>query len=101
MTAHPAAGGGCNEAAVEGGAALSVWPVAQQFAREQRRHRYLAESNAHPGKMLPALAREAIRRYTRPGELVLDPMCGIGTSLVEASHLDRQALGVELEPRWV
>jgi len=80
--------------------ALSVWPVAQQLAREQRRHRYLPESNAHPGKMLPALAREAIRRYTRPGELVLDPMCGIGTTLVEAAHLDRQAIGVELEPRW-
>jgi tRNA G10 N-methylase Trm11 len=79
---------------------LSVWPVAQQLAREQRRHRYLAESNAHPGKMLPALAREAIERYTRPGELVLDPMCGIGTTLVEAAHLGRQAIGVELEPRW-
>jgi 23S rRNA G2445 N2-methylase RlmL len=79
---------------------LSVWPVAQQLAREQRRHRYLPESNAHPGKMLPALAREAIRRYTRPGELVLDPMCGIGTTLVEAAHLERQAIGIELEPRW-
>ena len=79
---------------------LSVWPVAQQLAREQRRHRYLPESSAHPGKMLPALAREAISRYTRPGDLVLDPMCGIGTTLVEAAHLGRQALGVELEPRW-
>lgn len=85
---------------MEAVAALSVWPVAQQLAREQRRHRYLRESSAHPGKMLPALAREAIRRYTRPGELVLDPMCGIGTTLVEAAHLGRQALGVELEPRW-
>jgi tRNA G10 N-methylase Trm11 len=79
---------------------LSVWPVAQQLAREQRRRRYLPESNAHPGKMLPALAREAISRFTQPGELVLDPMCGIGTTLVEAAHLDRQAVGVELEQRW-
>ena len=79
---------------------LSVWPVAQQLAREQRRHRYLPESSAHPGKMLPALAREAISRFTRQGELVLDPMCGIGTTLVEAAHLGRQAIGVELEPRW-
>ena len=81
-------------------APLSVWPVAQQLAREQRRGRYLPESSAHPGKMLPALAREAIRRYSQPGELVLDPMCGIGTTLVEAIHLNRHALGVELEPRW-
>ncbi len=79
---------------------LSVWPVAQQLPREQRRHRYLPESSAHPGKMLPALAREAIRRYSQPGDLVLDPMCGIGTTLVEAIHLGRRALGVELEPRW-
>ena len=79
---------------------LSVWPVAQQLAREQRRDRYLPESSAHPGKMLPALAREAISRFTRQGELVLDPMCGIGTTLVEAAHLGRQAIGVELEPRW-
>jgi tRNA G10 N-methylase Trm11 len=79
---------------------VSVWPVAQQLAREQRRNRYLPESSAHPGKMLPALAREAISRFARPGELVLDPMCGIGTTLVEAAHLDRQAIGVELEPRW-
>ena len=27
-------------------------------------------------------------------------MCGIGTTLVEAAHLGRHALGVEYEPRW-
>jgi modification methylase len=79
---------------------LSVWPVAQQTARNQRTGRYLPDSTAHPGKMLPALAREAISRFTRPGDLVLDPMCGIGTTLVEATHLGRDAIGVELEPRW-
>jgi SAM-dependent methyltransferase len=78
----------------------SVWGVAQQTAVAQRRGRYLDESMAHPGKMLPALARQAIALYTAPGELVLDPMCGIGTTLVEAIHLGRRALGVELEPRW-
>jgi hypothetical protein len=43
---------------------------------------------------------DAITTYTRPGDTVLDPMCGIGTSLVEAVHLDRNAVGVELEPTW-
>jgi len=80
--------------------ALSVWPVAQQTARAQRQARYLPASTAHPGKMLPELARAIIRTYSEPGELVLDPMCGIGTSLVEAIHLGRDAAGVELEPRW-
>lgn len=50
--------------------------------------------------MLPALARRAIEAYSDPADLVLDPMCGIGTTLVEAIHLDRRAVGVELEERW-
>jgi hypothetical protein len=79
---------------------LSVWPTAQQPAPRQRAGRYLQASTAHPAKMLPAIAQTAIDRYTKPGELVCDPMCGIGTTLVEATHLGRQALGVEYEPRW-
>ncbi len=79
---------------------LSVWPVAQTSHRAQRIGRYLPCSNAHPARMLPALARHAIEHYSRPGELVVDPMCGIGTTLVEAVHLGRDAVGVELEPRW-
>jgi modification methylase len=35
-----------------------------------------------------------------PGDLVADPMCGIGTTLVEAIHLGRDAIGIEYEPRW-
>ncbi len=50
--------------------------------------------------MLPELARRAIGAYSEPGQLVVDPMCGIGTTLVEAIHLGRDALGIELEPRW-
>jgi SAM-dependent methyltransferase len=77
-----------------------VWPTAQQPAARQRAGRYLPASTAHPAKMLPAIARTAITRYSQPGELVLDPLCGIGTTLVEAAHLGRDAIGVEREPRW-
>jgi len=78
----------------------SVWPVAQSSARAQRTGRYLPATVAHPAKMLPALAATAITAYTRPGQLVLDPMCGIGTTLVEAVHAGRDAVGIEYEPRW-
>jgi modification methylase len=79
---------------------LSVWPTAQQPAATQRVGRYVPRSTAHPAKMLPAIARQAISAYSHPGDLVLDPMCGIGTTLVEAMHLGRTAIGIELEPRW-
>lgn len=79
---------------------LSVWPVAQHTARAQRSGRYLELSGNHPAKMLPAIAQRAIATYSRPGDLVLDPMCGIGTTLVEAVHLGRDAIGVEYEQPW-
>jgi SAM-dependent methyltransferase len=83
------------------GAAVSVWTTAQTSPTSQRKGRYTPESTAHPAKMLPAVAAHAIAAYTRPGNLVLDPMCGIGTTLVEALHTGRRAVGVEYEPHWV
>ncbi|MEU9823303.1 TRM11 family SAM-dependent methyltransferase [Pseudonocardia alni] len=77
-----------------------VWWCAQRSPVVQRRGRLGTESVAHPARMLPDLAAHAIAAYSRPGDLVLDPMCGIGTTLVEAVHARRRAIGVELEARW-
>ncbi|MDI6101203.1 DNA methyltransferase [Actinoplanes sp. NEAU-A12] len=82
------------------GPTWSVWLTGQQPSRELRRGRYTPESITHPGKMLPTIARYAIHTYTDPGDLVLDPMAGIGTTMVEAMHLDRHGVGVEYESRW-
>lgn len=81
--------------------AVSVWTTAQSAPAAQRQGRYTPESTAHPAKMLPAVAAYAIAHYSEPGDLVLDPMCGIGTTLVEAVHAGRRAVGVEYEPHWV
>ncbi|WP_146607924.1 TRM11 family SAM-dependent methyltransferase [Spongiactinospora gelatinilytica] len=75
----------------------SVLATGQVPSRVQRRGRYLPESMRHPGKMLPSIASQVISLFSRPGELVVDPMCGIGTTLVEAVHLGRDAAGMEYE----
>ncbi len=79
---------------------LSVWATAQSTGPVQRRGRYVPESVKHPARMLPAIAAHAIGAYTQSGDLVLDPMCGIGTTLVEAVHAGRDAFGIEYEPQW-
>jgi SAM-dependent methyltransferase len=81
--------------------AVSVWTTAQTSPTAQRKNKYTPESTAHPAKMLPEVVRHAVAHYTRPGDLVLDPLCGIGTTLVEAVRLGRRAVGVEYEPHWV
>lgn len=98
-TATTAPEGVTDDAAGEPG--VSVWTTAQTAPAAQRKGRYVADATAHPAKMLPAVAAHAIDHYTEPGDLVLDPMCGIGTTLVEAVHLGRRAVGIEYEPHWV
>ncbi|TDD63682.1 site-specific DNA-methyltransferase [Actinomadura darangshiensis] len=78
----------------------SVLVTGQQPSRIQRKGRYTPESMTHPAKMLPAIAAQVIATYTEPGDLVIDPMCGIGTTLVEAVHQGRDATGMEYEAHF-
>ena len=50
----------------------------------------------YPARFSPIFAREAIKTFTRPGDFVLDPFCGGGTTLVEALSLGRRAAGMDI-----
>ena len=52
----------------------------------------------YPARFSPVFARTAIEAFTQPGDLVLDPFVGGGTTLVEARLAGRLALGSDLNP---
>lgn len=79
----------------------TLWATGQDLPRVQRGELYASTSRAHPAKMWPQTAAHAIAAFSRPGDWVLDPMCGIGTVMVEAIRLGRSAIGVDCEPDWV
>ena len=54
----------------------------------------------HPAKFKKALARDHILSWTNPGDLVIDPMVGSGTTLRAAADLERRAIGVEINPGY-
>jgi DNA modification methylase len=54
----------------------------------------------HPGKFPETLAREFIEFFTKPEQLVFDPMAGSGSTLVAAVRAGRRALGIELAPEF-
>jgi len=55
----------------------------------------------YPAKFIPQVAGRLIEAYSRPGDTVLDPFMGSGTTPVEAVVLGRHALGLDINPAAV
>jgi len=52
----------------------------------------------YPARMIPQIAHKLIEKYSRRGDIVLDPFCGSGTVLLESMILGRHSIGVDLNP---
>ena len=49
-------------------------------------------------KFPPELPRYFIKKLTEPGDVVLDPMVGSGTTIIESMLLNRKGVGVDIGP---
>lgn len=61
---------------------------------------YQLKVHEHPAMMPVGLARDHITSWTNEGDLVIDPMCGSGTTLIAAEELNRRAVGIEVVPKY-
>lgn len=52
----------------------------------------------HPCRFVSQIPAAFIGTLTEPGDIVLDPFTGSGTTLVEAQRLGRHALGIDVNP---
>lgn len=52
----------------------------------------------YPAKFFPELPRWLIKRYSQPGDLVLDPFAGSATTNIEAMLADRHSVGIDVDP---
>ncbi len=58
------------------------------------------ESYAHPTQKPYGLIAPCIENSTQPGEGVLDPFAGAGSTLIACEHLGRRCVAIEIEPRY-
>ncbi|MFD1094991.1 DNA methyltransferase [Salegentibacter chungangensis] len=56
-------------------------------------------SNIYHGNFIPQIPNQLIRRYTREGEIVLDPFLGSGTTLYECENLNRNFIGFDVNEK--
>ncbi len=55
-----------------------------------------AHTPEYHGNFIPQIPRQAMLRFTRRGEWVLDTFAGLGTTLIEARRLGRNCTGIEI-----
>jgi site-specific DNA-methyltransferase (adenine-specific) len=60
-----------------------------------------AERTGYPTQKPVLLLEKIIEIATDQGDVVLDPMCGSGTSLVAAALLERHWIGIDIEPHAI
>ena len=58
------------------------------------------EAKNHPAPFPYDLAKDHIISWTNQGDLVLDPMCGSGTTIVAASDLKRNYIGFDISEEY-
>jgi DNA modification methylase len=73
---------------------VAIW----EFFYEKRDIR---DKDIHPAVYPIGLPSKCIQLFTHRGELILDPFAGIGTTLVAAQDLDRNAVGFDLKKEYV
>jgi DNA modification methylase len=56
---------------------------------------HLHSLHPYPAKFIPQIPRKAISLWTKAGEVVYDPFCGCGTTLLEAKLMGRPSIGVD------
>ena len=58
----------------------------------------MPENTAHPAQKPEKLVAKLVLASSRPGDLVLDPFLGSGTTAVVAAKLGRRCVGIEADP---
>jgi hypothetical protein len=69
----------------------TVWSFPERGA-------WATHNNKYRGNFAPQVARNIIQMYSEPGQTVLDPMAGGGTTLSECRLLSRRFIGCDINP---
>lgn len=74
----------------------SLGPESTTLWSFPERGKWATHCPGYRGNFAPQIARNIIEMYSEPDEMVLDPMVGSGTTLIEAKLLHRNGIGVDI-----
>jgi hypothetical protein len=81
------------------------WDLSFDHVKEKERTKHVHRLHPYKGKFIPQLVEYFLDQHTdkdktsvhfNPGDIVLDPFCGSGTTLVQANELAIHAVGIDV-----
>jgi len=81
------------------------WALSFDYLKEAETTKHVHRLHPYKGKFIPQLVEYFLDNHTddfknqtyfQPGDIVLDPFCGSGTTLVQASELGMHAIGIDI-----
>ena len=81
------------------------WDLSFDFLKEKDTTKHVHRFHPYKGKFIPQLVEYFLDNHTgeykkeaffEPGDIVLDPFCGSGTTLVQANELGMHAVGIDI-----
>ena len=81
------------------------WTLSFEQYRENETTKHVHRLHPYKGKFIPQLVEYFLddhtdsfkrQKYFKKGEIILDPFCGSGTTLVQTNELDMHAIGIDV-----
>jgi len=82
------------------GGAVQDFKIEDSVIRTDRVYHRGEYENEHPAIFPESLPAKFILSYSNPEQIIVDPFCGSGTTLVAAKNNRRHAIGIEIEEKY-
>lgn len=72
------------------------WNLAFDWVPERERTKHVHRLHPYKGKFIPQLVEYLLKKYFKEGDIVLDPFCGSGTTLIQANEMGIHSIGIDI-----